>query len=493
MPFECIVSGQIQGEAGIAPFFALCRYQERRMRPIALFKPEYSESFRCIGPACEDSCCEEWTIHVDQSTFEKYKALPAGPLRTIVDENIQRISEETNLSNNPETAAFAQIRMTADRKCPLLSADGLCRMQAEHGEAFLSHMCATYPRVVSSIGGVTEKALSLSCPEAARLVLLNQRLATSNERNDEPPMRDEAVPGGDLWLPHFWPIRDFALGLLRNRTYPLWQRLFLIGLFSSRFDAIPPGDLRISAPQLLADFGAAVASQKLQASMETLPVDHAQQLDVVLRLAGMLLHNSNLHPRFLECIKAFTQGIGNGPGATLESLTACYAQAHDRYFAPFFEKHPYILENYLINTIFRCRFPFGREWARDGSAPSMSREFALLTAQFALIKGLLIGVAGFHREGLSTNDIVHTFQAASKHFEHHTEFLSQAHALLVESRMDGALGMATLLRNAESKSPTRPAVPADLPPAQRRGNASGATTFPVRRTAAQWRTPQSLV
>lgn len=452
------------------------------MRLTALFKPEYSESFRCIGPACEDSCCEEWTVHVDQSTFEKYKTLPAGPLRTIVDENILRTSEETSAKSG-SPAAFAQIRMNADRKCPLLSAGGLCRMQSDHGEAFLSHMCATYPRIVSSIGGVTEKALSLSCPEAARLVLLSPQLLTNTAEAVEPPMPDETAFGGDPWLPHFWLVRDFALALVRNRLYPLWQRLFLLGLFSRRMDAIAPGDLGKNVPQLLADFAATVVSQKSQSTMETLPVDHAQQLDVVLRLAGMLLHRSNLRPRFLECIQAFTQGIGNGPGATLESLTACYAQAHDRYFAPFFEKHPYILENYLTNTIFRCRFPFGRDWARNGSAPSMSREFALLTAQFALIKGLLIGVAGFHREGLSTDHAVHTFQAASKHFEHHTDFLAHAYALLVESRMDGALGMAILLRNAESEAP-RPALPAIHPPIQPTVPTGGTVVFPVPRRPA---------
>jgi lysine-N-methylase len=456
------------------------------VRSTALFKPEYSESFRCIGPACEDSCCEEWTIHVDQSTFEKYEALPSGPLRTIVSESILRISEETNSKGGSTAAAFAQIRMNADHKCPLLSADGLCRIQVEHGEAFLSHMCATYPRMVSSIGGVTEKALSLSCPEAARLVLLNPLLATSSGRNDEPPMREEIDCGDNPWLPHFWPIRDFALALVRNRVYPLWQRLFLIGLLSSRLDAIAPGDLVKSVPRLLADFAASIASQKLQASMEALPVDYAQQLDVVLRLAGMLLHRSNLRPRFLECIREFTQGIGNGPGATLDSLTACYAHAHDCYFAPFFEEHPHILENYLINTIFRCRFPFGRDWARDGTAPSMSREFALLTAQFALIKGLLIGIAGFHRESLSTNDVVHTFQAASKHFEHHTEFLARAHALLVESRMDGATGIAVLLRNAESNT-LRPAAPTIYPTIQPPVSAGEPVVFPVRSHAANGR------
>ena len=183
--------------------------------------------------------------------------------------------------------------------------------------------------------------------------------------------------------------------------------------------------------------------------MNTLPADHARQLDLVLQLAGILLHESPVRPRFVECIQAFTQGIGNGAGATLESLTVHYALAHDRYYAPFFQKHPHILENYLINAIFRCRFPFGRDWVPTGSAPSMVRESALLSAQYALMKGLLIGVAGFHREKFSVRHVVHTVQAASKHFEHHAEFPTRVHALLVETRMDGELGMAMMLRDSE--------------------------------------------
>jgi lysine-N-methylase len=153
--------------------------------------------------------------------------------------------------------------------------------------------------------------------------------------------------------------------------------------------------------------------------------------------------------RFFDCIQAFTTGIGNGPSATLETLTAQYTLAHDHYYEPFFARHPHILENYLINTVLRCQFPFGSEGMKEGAHPSMTREFAQLTAQFALMKGLLIGVAGFHREEFSTEQVVHTVQAASKHFDHHPEFLKLAFELLVESGMDGARGMAILLRNAE--------------------------------------------
>jgi lysine-N-methylase len=344
----------------------------------------------------------------------------------------------------------------------MLSADHLCRIQAELGESLLSHTCATYPRYVHSLGGVEEKALTLSCPEAARLVLLTPDLLAESAL---PQLAEKLSPPGTAegvqHLPaDFWPIRSVVLKLVQNRLYPLWQRLFLLDLLCRRLDSIAQGELQLGVPAFLAGFESTVQSGTLRPAIAALPVDGGAQLDIVLRLAGLMLHKSNVRPRFAECIKAFTAGIGNGPGATFESLTAQYIQAHDRFYEPFFARHPHIMENFLVNTILRCQFPFGKDAMRNGTPPSMTREFALLAAQFALMRGLLIGVAGFHGAAFSTAHVVHTVQAASKHFEHHPEFLNLAYGLLVESRMDGARGLATLLRNAGPEAGDGAAKPA---------------------------------
>jgi lysine-N-methylase len=438
-------------------------------------RADYAQNFRCIGSDCEDTCCQGWNVPIDQAAYEKYQNLPDSPLRTLIDANMLRISE------GAKPAVFAQLRMNGENQCPLLTADRLCQIQTELGEELLSHACATYPRIVNSIAGIQQTALALSCPEAARIVLLNQELLTpepldsnheSTSRAETPADTLDSTAGTEFpayplsLISWFWPIRQLVLALVRNRSYPLWQRLFLLSIFCRRLDEISSGELALSVPEFLGDFQAAVTSGALRTAMETLPMDRAAQMDVVLRLAGMMLHRSNVRPRFVECVQAFTTGIGNGPGATLESLTERSAQAHDRYYAPFFAQHPYIPENYLINTILRLRFPFGKEDAQAGKPFSMARECALLTAQFALMKGFLIGVAGFHREAFSAAHVVHTVQAASKHFEHHPEFLNLAYELLMESRMEGARGMAILLRNEEPK-PLRPAAPEIHAPAPR--------------------------
>jgi lysine-N-methylase len=437
--------------------------------PNSPIRPAYAEQFRCIGSACEDTCCGGWSVAVDQPAFEAYQGMAPGPLRTLILASVLQADERPPDAADRKAQPFAIIRMNDSNVCPMLAEDRLCRIQKEHGEDLLSHTCATYPRIRVRSGDVEQTALSFSCPEAARLILTHPDLLNPGLLQRAEPSCGEAQaerqldgPASPPPPPHFDAIQQSVLGLIQNRNYPLWQRLFLVGVLCRRLDSIANEELNRTVPEFLRDFEATIATGALRPAMEALPVDGDAQLDVVLRLAGLLLHRSNIRPRFVECVQAFTAGIGNGPQATLQSLTANFADAHHRSYEPFLSRHPAMLENYLINTIVRCRFPFGLEGIEAKTPTSMTREFAVLSAQFALINGLLTGVAGFHCEAFSMAHVVHTMQSASKHFEHHPEFLNLAHSLLVESNMDGARGAAILLRNPAPRAASggpRPASP----------------------------------
>lgn len=431
-----------------------------------LIRPDYSDKFRCIGPACEDSCCVGWSVFFDQGVYEKYQGIPAGPLRALIDVHVIRLPVG---ADGVARAQFAQVQMTAANVCPFLNAEKLCQIQAEHGEDFLSVTCATYPRIAHRIDGLEERALSLSCPEAARLVLLTPHLLASNANggyrmtwnepwwdgagNDLPclspePEKDVKQPPAPTPLQrYFWPIREFVIHLLVHREYALWQRLFLLGIFARRLDALVRGEVDRGFVALRHDFSAAVDSGTLRGSMDAIPADLPLQLDMVLRLAGMRLPRSHVGARFVETIEAFKKGIGNGPGATIDLLIENYAKAYEQVYEPFFRARPHILENLLINAVFRTLFPFGNKADKPGAMPEMAREFALLASQFALIKGLLIGVAGCYGPAFCEDHVVQTVQSASKHFEHHPGFLDEAHALLVSSKLDNARGLTMLVRN----------------------------------------------
>ncbi len=79
------------------------------MRPIPSAYSAYTRAFRCIGPACEDTCCQGWNVPIDQAAYEKYQNLPASPLRTLITGSITKNIEQTPTAVCPGNARFAQI------------------------------------------------------------------------------------------------------------------------------------------------------------------------------------------------------------------------------------------------------------------------------------------------------------------------------------------------------------------------------------------------
>jgi len=114
-------------------------------------RARYSESFKCIGSACEDTCCQGFTVPVEQATWEKYKALPPSPFQILVQSSVKREPENAEAYPAGVTPPYATIRMNSANVCPLLTEQKLCGIQAELGEGLLSHTCATYPRIVHSV------------------------------------------------------------------------------------------------------------------------------------------------------------------------------------------------------------------------------------------------------------------------------------------------------------------------------------------------------
>jgi lysine-N-methylase len=332
-------------------------------------------------------------------------------------------------------------------ECPLLSEEGLCRIQMEHGESYLSITCATYPRTIHTIDQLREETLSLSCPEAARLVLLSPRLLPRAEQPGYELTWDETADRGGALRPWFWPIRSFVVGLIQNRDYPLWQRLFLLGIFCKRLDALAGGEADRSFTAMLDEFSRAVAAGQLKSAMETIPADPALQLEMVLELIAQRVNASPITCRLRDVLTDFIAGIGHSRIASMESQAARYTSAYERYYAPFFRRQPWILENYLLNFVLRDVFPFAGSLFNPAAEPEPVKVFTMLAIQFSIVKGLLIGVAGARGRAFSTADVVRTVRAAFKHFEHNPQFLTEAYALLLARGMGDTRGLTMLLRN----------------------------------------------
>jgi lysine-N-methylase len=358
-----------------------------------LLQPGYFDAFRCIGAACEDTCCTGWIVHIDRSTYGKYQSCTdpeIGPaLHALVTIN--------ESSSNDNDYAKATLNGSA---CAFLS-EGLCSIQRRLGEEYLSKMCATYPRVVNRVDDVVQRSLDLSCPEAARLVLLNSDPIKFVEREDggaSAPAEVDISALRDSPEPYreFRAMRRRAISLLQDRSYPIEARLRMLG-------DLTPG---------------------------TSP-DPAAEVEILSDLLVARLTSDPCPRRFLECYQEFISGLQWTGESTMGEIGSRYNEACWRYYAPFMNRHEHILENYLVSYVHRTLFPLGvaESNQRLRNIPGAS-QYALLVAHYALVKGLLIGMAGFHRSGFDASHVVKLIQSCAKTFEHSVTFPARAVEIL---------------------------------------------------------------
>ncbi len=206
-----------------------------RLEMLESLRPLYAKKFRCIGAKCEDVCCRGWEVTIDKETYRKYDSRPALCSRMLECFEI--------IPRNENEKRCARIKLTPAHICPFLLEEGLCAIHKDYGEEYLSETCATYPRCSRRIDGLIEKPLTLSCPEAARLVLFDPGLLPGYRRRNgdrgygrllalpDPPVCASADPAR-----FFWNIRGFVLLLVQDPIYSLWERLFLLGMLCNKLD-----------------------------------------------------------------------------------------------------------------------------------------------------------------------------------------------------------------------------------------------------------------
>ena len=184
-----------------------------------IFKPYYFDQFRCIADRCPDSCCKEWDVQVDPEAAAYYRSLP-GDLGDRLREVLREEGGEALMT-------------IIDGRCPMWRRDGLCRIQAELGEAALCKTCREFPRLTHDYGDFIEYGLELSCPEAARLILNAEHKPFLEEERPESPEcgYDEEA------MAVLRSTREKALALLNDPSAPVGEALVQLLLYGCQAQA----------------------------------------------------------------------------------------------------------------------------------------------------------------------------------------------------------------------------------------------------------------
>lgn len=174
-------------------------------------QPGYNKKFHCIGGACPDTCCRDWSIVPDEASLADYQNAPE-PLRGAIAAALTY--------DDDGDVCFA---LGEGGFCSLLRSDGLCPIQRDWGEEHLCAHCAAYPRFTEEYGCLSETALAISCPEAARLLMEAERfeLEETDDGGGEEPF--EGVD--PVLLAELERSRARALAVLGEEERSLWHRL----------------------------------------------------------------------------------------------------------------------------------------------------------------------------------------------------------------------------------------------------------------------------
>ena len=174
-----------------------------------LYVPEYYFHFSCLKDACRHTCCAGWEIDIDEESLARFRAMPGA-----LGEKLR-----ANIDEDEEGAHF---RLTADERCPMLNADGLCELLLHNGgdTDVLCDVCDNHPEFHNfSFAGREEYGLGLCCEAAAKLILGWEHPVKLVSCGEEEETEAEDPQDAELLV-----LRETLFDIAQDRSMPVAER-----------------------------------------------------------------------------------------------------------------------------------------------------------------------------------------------------------------------------------------------------------------------------
>lgn len=147
-----------------------------------------------------------WEIDVDEESFQRFQTVEGD------------FGERLRSSIETDADGCHHYRLKEGDRCPFLNDDGLCEQILHCGEDILCEICAQHPRFFRTVWDTQEWGVGLACPEAARLLLSQQKLS----------LTETVTVMEDVFLDWLLDVRDILLETAQNDTISIHERLGLL-------------------------------------------------------------------------------------------------------------------------------------------------------------------------------------------------------------------------------------------------------------------------
>ena len=423
--------------------------------------PQYMATFACIGNACEDSCCSGWNVTVDKSSYKRLKNSSNLEVSKAV-KNHFKISTETTNQN------FASIVLDSKGQCPMLDSESMCSIQRKLDHSYLPRTCADFPRYYFKIDKETSVLGTLACPELARKCLLDTNafervtIEIPFTPNQIPPYRGgfnfDAKLHPEPLQRNFELVRDVVVQILKRRDYFLWQRFMAVGLLSRKLDFLHSTEDKAGSPE--SSQNDATVATELQNIWELLDSGKFRELlsDMSGRDNDLLLQQALLKEltaerlkfngeqfggvkfvKFLKCISNAFQGIEYSD-ADPEGTAYRFKNAQEKWFSPFVENSPHIMENFVVNLVLTEMF-----LARG--VKGLERQWQEIMLRYAMARFYLVGLAGKHKEAFGNDQFVEVIYSFSREVLHSHTFLDHMFNRLQKAELMNLATMSILVKD----------------------------------------------
>jgi len=392
-----------------------------RTRKLTALVPRYAARFSCIGPACEDSCCSGWRVHLDKKTYKTYRQQTDTVLGPLMAQNVVREADAA------DDKRYGTIRLHgAQQDCSLLEGR-LCAVHKHLDDSFLSDVCFSFPRATRVFAGQAEQALALSCPEAARLALLAPdafefiEAPIAVRENTIETIRSQY----GLSPEQMNETRILCLNLMRTEGLAIWQRLAILGVFCDELTRLVQQGRQGELPALLERIVATIENGELLVALDLIRPNHQDQAMVFATLwaAKGFVTISPMQGAMLERV---ARGLGADEHGQVGA--AGLVDAYGRGLARLdlaLEQAPHLLGNYLMNEMFLNWFPL------NGNLPY--RNYLQLVARFGLLRFMLAAQCAAAGALPAPATLASTVQLFCRRFEHDPVYGKEVNQSLEDS------------------------------------------------------------
>lgn len=248
--------------------------------------PDYYKEFSCTADKCKDTCCAGWGIVIDDKTLKKYRQVKGAFGK--------RLRQEIDWKEK----SFCQ----KAGRCAFLNQRNLCDIYTKLGEEAFCDTCRRYPRHIEEFENLREISLSLSCPEAAEIILGHQEKVRFLTREKE--TQEESYEEFDFFLfDKLMDARSFLLEVLQNRNYPIEHRIGAALGFSHDMQKRICHQTIFQIDALIERYQAENAMERIGRKLETYRGNAREKILIMDEMMETLNRLEVLNPQFSELVQ----------------------------------------------------------------------------------------------------------------------------------------------------------------------------------------------